>query len=94
MRETARDARGEERRLGDIADFVFAIEEREVSKIFKGQLCKIRPEGFPERVYEGQVSRLMPTADRAKSAIPVRVKLKVPKERSAQITERFASCGL
>ena len=51
-----------------------------MSKIFRGQLCQVRPEAFPERVYEGQVSRLMPTADRAKSAIPVRVKLKVPKE--------------
>ena len=57
-----------------------SIEERDVSKIFRGQLCQVRPEAFPERVYEGQVSRLMPTADRAKSAIPVRVKLKVPKE--------------
>jgi multidrug resistance efflux pump len=68
--------------MADLSDLEIdiSIEEREVSKIFKGQLCKVRPEGFPERVYEGHVSRLMPTADRAKSAIPVRVKLKVPKE--------------
>jgi multidrug resistance efflux pump len=67
--------------MADLSDLEIdiSIEEREVSKIFKGQLCKVRPEGFPERVYDGHVSRLMPTADRAKSAIPVRVKLKVPK---------------
>ncbi len=31
------------------------------------------------RVYEGVVSRLMPIADRSKGAIPVRVKLSVPR---------------
>ncbi|HEV3119588.1 MAG TPA: efflux RND transporter periplasmic adaptor subunit [Gemmataceae bacterium] len=57
-----------------------SIEEREVAKIFKDQLCRVRPEAYPERTYNGRVSRLMPTADRAKSAIPVRVVLTVPKE--------------
>jgi HlyD family secretion protein len=57
-----------------------SIEERDVSKIFKGQRCKVRAEAFPDLVYEGVVSRLMPMADRAKSAIPVRVKLTVAKE--------------
>ena len=32
----------------------------------------------PDRVYDGKVSRLMPIADRAKGAIPVRVKLEIP----------------
>ena len=68
--------------MADLSDMEvdISIEERDVSKIFQGQLCKVRAEAFPERVYEGRVSRLMPTADRAKSAIPVRVKLKVPKD--------------
>ena len=57
-----------------------AIEEREVAKIFKNQLCRVRAEAYPERTYNGRVSRLMPTADRGKSAIPVRVVLTVPKE--------------
>src|SRR5437667_9022573 len=39
-----------------------SIEERDVSKVFKGQVCKVRPEAFPDRVYEGEVSRLMQTA--------------------------------
>jgi multidrug resistance efflux pump len=54
------------------------IQERDVSRVFKGQRCKIRPEAFPDRVYEGHVSRLMPIADRAKGAVPVRVKVELP----------------
>ena len=55
-----------------------SIQERDVSKIFKGQRCKVRSEAWPDRVYEGYVSRLMPIADRAKGAVPVRVKVQVP----------------
>jgi multidrug resistance efflux pump len=68
--------------MADLSDIEvdMSIEERDVSKVFAGQKCKVRAEAYPERVYEGLVSRLMPTADRAKSAIPVRVKLTVPKD--------------
>jgi len=67
--------------MADLADLEvdMSIEERDVAKVSKDQRCKVRPEAFPDRTYEGFVSRLMPTADRAKSAIPVRVKLTVPK---------------
>jgi multidrug resistance efflux pump len=68
--------------LADLADLEveLMIQERDVSKVFKGQKCKVRAEAFPERVYEGYVSRQMPTADRGKGAIPVRVKVTVPAE--------------
>jgi multidrug resistance efflux pump len=68
--------------MADLADLEveLEIEERDIARVFKGQICKIRPEAYPERIYEGDVSRLMPQANRSKSAIPVRVKLKVPKE--------------
>jgi multidrug resistance efflux pump len=68
--------------MADLSDLEveMSIEERDVSKVFKDQLCRVRPEAFPDQVYEAFVSRLMPTADRAKSAIPVRVKLTVPKD--------------
>jgi len=71
--------------LCDIADLAkleveLSIDEREIGKIFKNQRCKVRPQAFPDRVYDGYVSRLMPIADRAKSAIPVRVRLRVPPE--------------
>lgn len=68
--------------LADLSDLEvdLAIQERDVSKIFVGQLCRVRCEAYPKRVYEGYVSRLMPIADRAKGAVPVRVKVRVPAE--------------
>jgi multidrug resistance efflux pump len=65
--------------LSDLEVELF-IQERDVSKVFPGQNCKIRAEAFPDRVYSGVVSRLMPIADRAKGAVPVRVKIDIPRE--------------
>jgi HlyD family secretion protein len=66
--------------LADLSDLEVElnIQERDISTIFKGQQCRVNAEAYPDRTYEGYVSRLMPIADRAKGAIPVRVKLKVP----------------
>lgn len=68
--------------MADLSDLEvdLSIQERDVSRVFQGQKCKIRAEAFPDRVYEGFVSRLMPIADRAKGAVPVRVKVRVPAE--------------
>ncbi len=54
------------------------INETDISKVAVGQPCTIRTEAFPKRAYEGHVSRLMPIADRAKAAIPVRVDIVIP----------------
>lgn len=71
--------------LCDIADLSrlevdLSVQERDIAKVFKGQKCRVRAEAFADRYYDGVVSRLMPIADRAKGAVPVRVRLKVPKE--------------
>jgi multidrug resistance efflux pump len=50
-----------------------SIAERDIARLFKFQDCKIWAEAFPDRFYQGYVSRLMPQADRAKGAVPVRV---------------------
>jgi hypothetical protein len=54
------------------------IQERDIAVIKVGQRCQVRADAWPDRVYSGVVSRLMPIADRAKGAVPVRVKLSVP----------------
>jgi hypothetical protein len=66
--------------LADLSDLEVElnIQERDISTIFKGQQCRVNAEAYPDRTYDGYVSRLMPIADRAKGAIPVRVKLTVP----------------
>jgi HlyD family secretion protein len=68
--------------MADLSDLEvdLSIEERDIARVFKGQRCKARPDAYQDRVYEGVVSRLMPQADRAKGAVPVRVKLTVPRE--------------
>jgi len=68
--------------LADLSDLEveLTIQERDIAKVRVNQKCQVRAEAFPDRVYEGVVSRLMPIADRAKGAIPVRVKVTVPRE--------------
>ena len=68
--------------IADLSDLEIDlnIQERDVSKVFVNQSCEVRSEAFPKRIYKGTVSRLMPIADRAKGAVPVRVAVKVPDE--------------
>src|SRR5262249_8373972 len=72
--------------MADLSDLEvdLNIQERDIANVFKGQKCKLRPEAFPKREYDGFVSRLMPIADRAKGAVPVRVKVLVPREEEGK----------
>jgi HlyD family secretion protein len=54
------------------------IQERDIAKVKVGNVCRVRPSAFPERVYEGYVDRMMPIANRARGIIPVRVKVILP----------------
>ncbi len=67
--------------MADLSDLEVELDitERDVSKVQKGMPCKIRAEAYPDRPYDGVVDRLMPIANRAKGAVPVRVKVRVPK---------------
>ncbi len=42
------------------------IQERDIARVFLKQKCRIRTEAFPDRWYNGYVSRIMPIADRAR----------------------------
>ena len=77
--------------MADLSDLEvdLKIQERDIAKVKKGQECVAMPEAYQSdpdflkihpKGYTGKVSRLMPTADRGKGAIPVRVKLDIPKE--------------
>ncbi len=56
------------------------IPERDIGRISPGQHGQVRTEAFPDRVYAGVVSRVMPVANRVQSAIAVRVKITVPRD--------------
>ncbi|HEX5102263.1 MAG TPA: efflux RND transporter periplasmic adaptor subunit [Pirellulaceae bacterium] len=68
--------------MADLSDLEVDLNvgERDISVVKVGQKCRIRTDAWPDRVYDGYVSRLMPIADRAKAAVPVRVKIRVPAE--------------
>jgi HlyD family secretion protein len=75
--------------MADLSDLEvdLSIQERDIANVTPGQKCRIMPEAFQNvesflkdhpRGYDGHVLRLMPIADRAKGAIPVRVKVVLP----------------
>src|SRR5262245_30742138 len=77
--------------MADLSDLEvdLSIQERDISHVVVGQECRVMPEAFQNveaflkghpQGYSGKVSRLMPIADRAKGAIPVRVKVQEPRE--------------
>jgi len=66
--------------MADLSDLEvdLDIQERDIAQVQVGQICRVRAEAYPRRIYQGHVDRLMPIADRAKGAIPVRVKIAIP----------------
>jgi HlyD family secretion protein len=73
--------------LCDMADLTelevdLSIPERDVARLIEfkrthvyPQKCQVRADAFPNKVYDAFVSRIMPQGDRAKGAVPVRVKI-------------------
>ncbi len=68
--------------MADLSDLEVEldIQEREIAKIQPRQACRIKADAYPARQYQGYVDRIMPIADRAKGAIPIRVQILVPPE--------------
>jgi HlyD family secretion protein len=81
--------------MADLSDLEvdLKVQERDIAQVRKGQICAIMPQAYQSdeeflkvhpKGYEGYVSRLMPTADRGQGAIPVRVKLTLPKDEEGR----------
>jgi multidrug resistance efflux pump len=66
--------------MANLADLEVDLEipERDIGKLKVGQRCRIKADAFPDRVYEGRLDRIMPIANRAKSIVNVRVKVRLP----------------
>jgi multidrug resistance efflux pump len=69
--------------MADLADLEVDLEipEREISKLKVGQPCRVKADAFPDRTYDGVLDRIMPIANRAKSIVNVRVKVKLKDEK-------------
>jgi len=68
--------------LADLSDLEveLKIAEKDISKLKPGQVCRIRPDAYPGRLYAGRLDRIMPIAVRNDSTIIARVKITVPND--------------
>jgi HlyD family secretion protein len=54
------------------------VNESDLSKVFMGQKCRISPEAYPDKVYNGYVAEMAPEADRSKGTLQVKVQIEKP----------------
>jgi RND family efflux transporter MFP subunit len=52
------------------------VSEANIPRVFANQPCEITLDAYPERRYPGYVEKIVPTADRAKATVMVKVKFK------------------
>src|ERR1043165_267585 len=52
------------------------VSEANITKVTPGQSCEIRLDASPNRSYLGYVSKIVPTADRSKATVLVKIKFK------------------
>jgi HlyD family secretion protein len=54
------------------------VNESDLAKISMGQRCKVSPEAYPDRQYEGRVVEIAPEASRAKGTLQIKVQIEHP----------------
>jgi len=66
--------------VADPKDLQVEIElnESDVAKAFLGQKCRVSPEAYPDKVYEGYVTEMAPEANRQKGTLQLKVQIKNP----------------
>jgi HlyD family secretion protein len=51
------------------------VNEADLSKISLGQKCRVSPEAYPDKTYDGVVAEIAPEADRAKGTLQIKVQI-------------------
>ena len=66
--------------MADLMDLQVEIDlnESDTPKVALGQKCKISPEAYPDRSYEGFVAEIAPEANRSKGTLQVKVQVLKP----------------
>lgn len=66
--------------LADPQDLQVEIDmnEADLSKISLNQKCRVSPEAYPEKHYEGYVAEIAPEANRAKGTLQIKVQIRNP----------------
>lgn len=52
------------------------VSEANITRVASDQECEIRLDAYPEQSYRGLVNKIVPTADRAKATVLVKIKFK------------------
>jgi RND family efflux transporter MFP subunit len=66
--------------VADLQDLQVEIDlnEADLSKIFLKQNCRVSPEAYLDKVYEGYVAEIAPEANRAKGTLQIKVQVRKP----------------
>ena len=62
-------------------EVVADVNEGSISQIHEGQAAEVTVDAFPNRKWRGVLKQIIPTADRAKAIVQVKVKILNPDER-------------
>jgi HlyD family secretion protein len=54
------------------------LNESDLSKVSMSQQCRVSPEAYPGKTYEGYVAEIAPEADRQKGTLQVKVQIRAP----------------
>ena len=68
--------------VADLKDLQVEIDvnESDLSKISRDQKCRVSPEAYPDKHYEGIVAEVAPEADRQKGTLQIKVQILGPDE--------------
>jgi HlyD family secretion protein len=56
------------------------LNEADLAKVYRNQKCKVSPEAYPHKAYDGYVTEIAPEANRQKGTLQVKVQIKSPDE--------------
>jgi RND family efflux transporter MFP subunit len=54
------------------------MSENDLAKVYLNQTCRVSPEAYTDKVYEGYVAEIAPEANRAKGTLQIKVQIKNP----------------
>ena len=54
------------------------LNEADLSKVSLNQKCRVSPEAYPDKIYQGYVVEIAPEADRSKGTLQVKVQIREP----------------
>jgi len=70
------------------------VNEADLPKVFLGQKCRVTPEAYPDKVYDGVVAEIAPEASREKGTLQIKVQIKEPdKYLTPQLSAKVVFLG-